>query len=511
MPEDISTDRPLFGGAISSTFPVRFQDVSNIRQVPDHQEVFADPSRDESLVFELLDLKPDINDNESAVWFLQDLANEQDAQGFTLVDQSGVVEVPIGDSSAPFTTAIGQMGISKGRQGREAQNVVRVYLANLRLKNAGTDVLVVAHEPILISPLSESASAVGPGLLPAAQSGFLPMSEVFKVAVSSFKVNDWSLFGGSESSQGKGKVYLKIIYCLIHASCKPVILIPVVLSGQVVSYDLTSNTYGTTMYCSLCDRFAGDSAIAALLSMQVKQLPLWLILSLFGQEQVSKTLWQWQRMAIKKEKLQVPPQTQPQQPDKEYPMHPLTSFMFTIVLHFSFSVYLSFSNRNSRERLLYSLSFCTGGAFTYVEGKEDRDKVDALKLILGALPTDVSIEDNCKSAVDHVVREYGWIDILVNNAAVHHYNTTLEEVTEAWLERLLRTTIFGYFFLTKHCLKHMKTGSCVINTTSLAAYGGSAELLDYSSTEGATVVLLSMLDIACCSFGSPWKYGLLQK
>jgi hypothetical protein len=173
------------------------QDVSNIRQVPDHQEVFADPSRDESLVFELLDLKPDINDNGSAVWFLQDLANEQDAQGFTLVDQSGVVEVPIGDSSALFTTAIGQMGISKGRQGREAQNVVRVYLANLRLKNAGTDVLVVAHEPILISPLSESASAVGPGLLPAAQSGFLPISEVFKVAVSSFKVNDWSLFGGS--------------------------------------------------------------------------------------------------------------------------------------------------------------------------------------------------------------------------------------------------------------------------------------------------------------------------
>ncbi|KAL9381892.1 hypothetical protein Peur_024927 [Populus x canadensis] len=122
-----------------------------------------------------------------------------------------------------------------------------------------------------------------------------------------------------------------------------------------------------------------------------------------------------------------------------------------------------------------------------------------------------SIEDNCKSVVDHVVREYGRIDILVNNAAVQHYSTTLEEVTEAWLERLFRTNIFGYFFLNKHCLKHMKAGSCVINSTSIAAYGGSAELLDYSSTEGATVVLLSMLDIACCSFGSPWKYGLLQK
>ncbi|KAJ6883956.1 hypothetical protein NC652_031044 [Populus alba x Populus x berolinensis] len=178
MPEDICTDRPLYGGSISSTFPVRFQDVSNIRQVPDHQEAFVDPSRDESLIFELLDLKPDVNDNGSAVWFLQDLANEQDAQGFTLVEQSGVVEVPIGNVSVVVTTAIGQMGISKARQGREAQNVVQVYLANLRLKNVGTDVLVVAYEPILISPLSESAATVGAGLpAPAAQSGFLPMAE----------------------------------------------------------------------------------------------------------------------------------------------------------------------------------------------------------------------------------------------------------------------------------------------------------------------------------------------
>jgi hypothetical protein len=71
--------RPLFGGAISSTFPVRFQDVSNIRQVPDHQEVFVDPARDESLIFELLDLKGEVEDGGSALWFLRDIANEQDA------------------------------------------------------------------------------------------------------------------------------------------------------------------------------------------------------------------------------------------------------------------------------------------------------------------------------------------------------------------------------------------------------------------------------------------------
>jgi hypothetical protein len=43
--------------------------------------VFADPSRDESLIVELLEYKPDVTDNGSAAWFLQDLANEQDAEG----------------------------------------------------------------------------------------------------------------------------------------------------------------------------------------------------------------------------------------------------------------------------------------------------------------------------------------------------------------------------------------------------------------------------------------------
>ncbi|KAK4429981.1 Ran guanine nucleotide release factor [Sesamum alatum] len=199
MPEDLCVERPLFGGAIVSTFPLRFQDVSNIRQVPDHQEVFVDPARDESLIFELLDLKTDVADQGSATWFLQDLANEQDAEGTMVLEQSGVFEADglrCRSSPAIITTAVGQMAISKGRQGREAQNIVKVYLANLRLKDVATDVLITAYEPMLINPLSETAATVGAGLpVPAAQSGCLPMADVFKSAVSSFKVNDWSLFG----------------------------------------------------------------------------------------------------------------------------------------------------------------------------------------------------------------------------------------------------------------------------------------------------------------------------
>ncbi|XP_072972442.1 uncharacterized protein [Typha angustifolia] len=199
MPGDDCVERPLFGGAISSCFPLRFHDVSNIRDVPDHQEVFADPSRDESLIIELLDLKHEVGDNGSALWFLRDIASEQDAEEAMVLEHSGTLELAglrDGDTPAVVTTAVGRLAISKGRQGREAQNIVRVYLANLRLKEVSTDVLITAHEPLLINPLSESATTVGAGpAVPAEISGCLPVPEVFKIAVTSFKVHDWNLFG----------------------------------------------------------------------------------------------------------------------------------------------------------------------------------------------------------------------------------------------------------------------------------------------------------------------------
>ncbi|ERM94432.1 hypothetical protein AMTRI_Chr04g252830 [Amborella trichopoda] len=200
MSNDPCFERPLFGGAISSAFPNRFQDVSNIRQVPDHQEVFVDPNRDESIIFELLDLKRDVEDSGSALWFLQDLATEQDAEGSLVIEHTGTVEpreLQHNDLQAVITTAVGQMAISKGRQGREAQNLVRVYLANLRLKQVATDVLITAYEPIIINPLSESARTVGAGpAASAAQFGCMPAFDVFKLAVPSFKVHDWNLFKG---------------------------------------------------------------------------------------------------------------------------------------------------------------------------------------------------------------------------------------------------------------------------------------------------------------------------
>jgi NAD(P)-dependent dehydrogenase (short-subunit alcohol dehydrogenase family) len=55
------------------------------------------------------------------------------------------------------------------------------------------------------------------------------------------------------------------------------------------------------------------------------------------------------------------------------------------------------------------------------------------------------------------------------------------------LERTFRTNILAQFYLAKAALPHFRKGSCIINTTSVTAYAGSPQLIDYATTKGAIV------------------------
>src|SRR5699024_4427053 len=45
--------------------------------------------------------------------------------------------------------------------------------------------------------------------------------------------------------------------------------------------------------------------------------------------------------------------------------------------------------------------------------------------------------------------------------------------------------VFSMFYLTKAVLSHLKPGSSIVNTSSITAYAGSKDLIDYSATKGA--------------------------
>jgi NAD(P)-dependent dehydrogenase (short-subunit alcohol dehydrogenase family) len=109
---------------------------------------------------------------------------------------------------------------------------------------------------------------------------------------------------------------------------------------------------------------------------------------------------------------------------------------------------------------------------------------------------DIGDENFCRDAVKQTVKQMGGLDILVNNAAEQHPQESIEKISEKQLTRTFRTNIFSMFFLTKAALKYLKAGSVIINTTSVTAYKGSPQLLDYSSTKGAIVAFTRSLSQA---------------
>lgn len=98
---------------------------------------------------------------------------------------------------------------------------------------------------------------------------------------------------------------------------------------------------------------------------------------------------------------------------------------------------------------------------------------------------DVKDSKFCREAVEKTVKKFGKLDILVNNAAFQKHQTSLEDISDEQWEKTFRTNIFGYFYMAKAALKHLKEGGVIINTGSETGLEGNKELLDYSSTKGA--------------------------
>ena len=98
---------------------------------------------------------------------------------------------------------------------------------------------------------------------------------------------------------------------------------------------------------------------------------------------------------------------------------------------------------------------------------------------------DVKNPEFCRQAVEQAVKEFGHLDILVNNAAFQQHQGSIEDLSEEQFETTFRTNIFGYFFMAKAALKHLREGGAIVNCGSITGLEGSKELLDYSATKGA--------------------------
>jgi NAD(P)-dependent dehydrogenase (short-subunit alcohol dehydrogenase family) len=100
------------------------------------------------------------------------------------------------------------------------------------------------------------------------------------------------------------------------------------------------------------------------------------------------------------------------------------------------------------------------------------------------LSGDVADPEFCKDAVERTVDELGALDILVNNAAFQEHVNSFEELTDEHFDRTLKTNLYGYFYMAKAAVPHMKNGSAIVMTGSVTGLLGNKDLLDYSMTKG---------------------------
>lgn len=139
-----------------------------------------------------------------------------------------------------------------------------------------------------------------------------------------------------------------------------------------------------------------------------------------------------------------------------------------------------------------AIAFAREGANVLISYlNEDEDAKETVKWIEEAgqkaiaFAGDIKSEAHCNALVQRTVEEFGGIDILVNNAAFQRTYDSIQEITAEEWDETYRTNIYAPFFLSKAAVPHMKSGSSIINTTSIQSRQPSANLLAYASTKGA--------------------------
>ena len=125
--------------------------------------------------------------------------------------------------------------------------------------------------------------------------------------------------------------------------------------------------------------------------------------------------------------------------------------------------------------------------------EEESDATDTAKHVEAAgrravkRPGNIGDPATAKQLVEAAKKEFGRLDIVVNNAAFQMVREDIAEVSPEELDKTFRTNMFGTFFLSQAALPVLKPGASIINTCSIEAYTPEPGLLAYAATKAALV------------------------
>jgi NAD(P)-dependent dehydrogenase (short-subunit alcohol dehydrogenase family) len=101
------------------------------------------------------------------------------------------------------------------------------------------------------------------------------------------------------------------------------------------------------------------------------------------------------------------------------------------------------------------------------------------------VPGDLADPSHCRAVIERAVNEFGRIDVLVNNAAFQMSHEAIEDIPDDEWDYTFQVNITAMFHLCKAAVKHMPSGSSIINTTSINSDKPKPTLLAYATTKGA--------------------------
>lgn len=224
--------KPLYGGAVQLRLPSGMIDASDLREIPDHQEVFISPLGDDSCaIVEIVDYQEDIGDAEAAQFYFGDLASQNEAsdgagdsviesvEALTAAQAPCLLSTPA--LASPPSSGIkaflvrGKQRIAKFKESQAAKNDVFISMLVLRLPSVSSDVLISISCPTAISTSSSSVGGAaelaglntvtslartGAGsdernalMLEPTLNG-VPAEAAMKEIIASVQINDWGLF-----------------------------------------------------------------------------------------------------------------------------------------------------------------------------------------------------------------------------------------------------------------------------------------------------------------------------
>ena len=127
-------------------------------------------------------------------------------------------------------------------------------------------------------------------------------------------------------------------------------------------------------------------------------------------------------------------------------------------------------------------------AIVYLDEHEDaeatKSAVEAEGRACLLIPGDVGSASFCEDAVKQMIGRFGKLDILVNNAAFQEHEDRIEDLSDEHFDLTLKTNLYGYFYMARSAIPHMKPGSSIVMTGSVTGISGAKSLLDYSMTKG---------------------------